>query len=167
MTLDDAYNKYLQPEQLILFLAKNELYYQISLSHYISLTSFDGDDALEKMSELNLQVDTNTAYMVLKEILERFCYQEDFEKQIDEYIKIGACFQSLADFVQSDTELLHNHIFQENITRTIENGTFFSAHLQKQFEEGIDESIQKWDLIIRSIVTEREFIKDDREKRFH
>ena len=81
MTLDDAYNKYLQPEQLILFLAKNELYYQISLSYYISLTSFDGDDALEKMSELNLQVDTTTAYMVLKEILERFCYQEDFESR--------------------------------------------------------------------------------------
>ena len=158
MTLDDAYNKYLQPEQLILFLAKNELYYQISLNHYISLTSFDGDDALEKMSELNLQVDTNTAYMVLKEILEKFCYQEDFEKQIDEYIKIGACFQSLEDFVHSDTELLHNHIFKENISRRIENGTFFSAHLQKQFEKEIDKSIQKWDLIIRSIVTEREFV---------
>jgi hypothetical protein len=158
MTLDDAYNKYLQPEQLILFLAKNELYYQISLSHYVSLTTFDTHDAVEKMAELHLEFDTNTAYIVLKEILERFCYQEDFEKQIDEYIKTGACFQSLEDFVHSDTELLHNHIFKENISRRIENGTFFTSHLQKQFDEEIDESIKKWDLIIHSIVKEEKFI---------
>lgn len=167
MTLDDAYNKYLQPEQLILFLAKNELYYQISLSHYVSLTTFDEDDASKKILQLNLQVDTNTAYIVLKEILERFCYQENFHKEIDEYIKIGACFQSLEDFIRSDTELLHNHIFKENITRTIENGTFFNAHLQKQFDEEIDKSIRKWDFIIRSSITEREFIKDDSKNKFY
>ena len=152
MTLDDAYNKYLQPEQLILFLAKNELYYQISLSHCLSLTTFNRDDALEKMAELNLQVDTNTAYIVLKEIIERFSYQEDFENMIDEYIKIGACFQSLEDFIRSDKDLLNNHIFKENMTRIIENGTFFSTNLQKKFDEEIDESIRKWDLIIHSIL---------------
>ncbi len=151
MTLDDAYNKYLQSEQLILFLAKNELYYQISLRHYISLTSFDADDALEKMSELNLQVDTNTAYIVLKEIIERFSYQEDFENMIDEYIKIGACFQSLEDFIHSDKELLNNNIFKENMTKEIENGTFFSSHLQKQFDDAIDELITKWNQIVNSL----------------
>lgn len=152
MTLDDAYNKYLQPEQLTLFLAKNELYYQISLSHYISLTTFNRDDALEKMSELNLQIDTNTSYIILKEILERLSYQEDFEEQMDEYIQISACFQSLEDFVHSDTQLLHNHIFKENMTHLIENRTFFTANLKKQFDEHIDESIQKWNLIINSVI---------------
>lgn len=151
MTLDDAYNKYLQPEQLILFLAKNELYYQISLSHYISLTTFDTDDTLAKISELNLQVDTNTAYIVLKEIIERFSYQGDFENMIDEYIKISACFQSLEDFIHSDKELLNNNIFQENMTKEIENGTFFSSHLQKQFDDAIDELITKWNQIVNSL----------------
>lgn len=152
MTLDDAFNKYLQPEQLILFLAKNELYYQISLSYYISLTTFDKDDALEKIAELNLQTDTNYAYILLKEIIERFHHQDDFEKKIDEYIKIGACFQSLEDFILSDKDLLNNHIFKENMIIKIENGTLFNTKLQKQFDEHIERLINKWELIIHSIL---------------
>jgi hypothetical protein len=151
MNIDDAYNKYLQPEQLIVLLAKNELYYQISLSYYFSLTTFDLDDAFERMSKLNLQVDTNITYIVLKEILERFAHQEDFENMLDEYICISACFQSLEDFIRSDTELLNNNIFKESMTRSIENGTFFTSHLQKQFDEQIDKSIAKWHHIINSI----------------
>jgi len=151
MTLDDAYNKYLQPEQLTIFLAKNELYYQLSLSYYLTLSTFDIDDACEKLLELNLQVDTSTAYLILKEILERFSYQDDFESKIDDYIKISACFQSLEDFVHSDKGLLNDRIFKDTINKKIEDGTFFTVIFQKQFDELIDESIKKWRDIISAI----------------
>ncbi len=151
MTLDDAYNKYLQTDKLTLFLAKNELYYKISLNYYIHQTTFDISDALEKLIELDLKIDIDTSYKIFKEIIDKFSIEDNFEEMLDEYIKMSACFQSLEDFIKKDTDLVNPHLFAKSITQTIENGTFFNSNLQQQFDEQIDETIEKWALIVNAV----------------
>jgi len=152
MTLNDAYKKYLTPDRLPIFFAKNELYYQISLGNYIYQTTLDLDEALEKINELNLHIETNVAYKIFKEILEKFYQEEDFEENIDEYIKISACYQSLEDFITYDKELLNSEWFIKSTSLLIEENRFFTEKMKQQFEEQLDETIVKWKSLVGFVI---------------
>ena len=132
MNLQDTIKHYFTRDNLIEMLTKYELYYQISLGHYVYKTTLDIDETIQKLEELNLKVDAHEMIKTLKSWLEHFSHNEDFEKQFDYYIRQRACLQSLADFSTKDKDLVNPKIFIDSTAEAITNDTFFDNSMKAQ-----------------------------------
>ena len=149
MTIYDIYEKHLKPENLIPYFAKYELYYQISLGHYVYRTTLDINETITKLEELNLKVDAHEMIETLKDLLEHFSHIDEFENNFEYYIKQRACLQSLADFSKSDKDLVNPQIFIDATSDAITNDTFFNESMRIQFDTELENQLVRWNQIMK------------------
>ena len=149
MILDDFTRTYFSKENFIPYCAYYELYYQISLGHYVIQTTFDTEDAIGKIEELNLQVELPLLVETLKEILEHYSLQEDFKEKFLSYVKMRGSFQSLIDFTSKDKELINPQATIDKFAPAIIDESFWNDLMQLQFDEDLNDAIFRWSIILK------------------
>ncbi len=134
MNLEETIKKWFTQDNLIEFLTKYELYYQISLGNYIFETMQDIDESYKKIEELALEVNPNHSLGNIFDIILHFSHQEDFENKFEYYLRSRALFHSLQDFIDFDKELINKEAYLEQKSKMILEDTFFNQNMKLQLE---------------------------------
>ena len=148
MELDQSIDKYFSRENLLSTVTKYELYYQIGLGHAVYTSLQDTDETINKLSSLNLKIDTDIIFRTIFENVLHFSQHKDFDEKYEKHIKVKALSQMLTDFIKADEELLNSEQFADKIYEQIVNDTFFTQDMQKQFDDDYDELYNFWELTI-------------------
>lgn len=148
MNLETIKKRYYTQESIVDLLTKYELYYQISLGSFVLETLQDIDETLNKLNELNLQVDPNTVLSNIFEIILHQSHENDFENKFEYYLRKRAIMHSLKDFVNNDKELVNATDYIEQKTEDIKNDKFFTDQMKLQLESEYSNVFDYYDLLI-------------------
>ena len=148
MNLNETMHEYFTRESIVDLLTRYELYYQISLGSYVLETIQDIDETLQKLEELNLLIEVDTALSNIVEIMLHFSHQDDFEDKFEYHLRSRALIHSLKDFVTKDTELLNSEDYIDEKTKEILNDTYFKESMKLQLESDYNTVYHIYDLII-------------------
>ncbi|MEA3498406.1 MAG: hypothetical protein U9R16_05020 [Campylobacterota bacterium] len=148
MKLQEAINKYFSRDNIIDNICKYQLYYQIGLATVMLKSIQDLDEAHKKLSELDLQIDSNKVFESVHEIVLYLSNNDDFEEKFESHLRFTALAQMLNDFVDSDKELLNSKPFTDIIYEDIKNDTFFTDDMKQQFNIDYDAIIPTWEATI-------------------
>lgn len=148
MTIEEHIKEQFEHEQIIENLARYELFYQISLAKIVSQSEFDVQSTYKKINELSLDIDPETVFYTILAIIRHFSDTKDFEKQYLRELQKHASVHAVEDYIKKDKELIKPEIFLQTILDTINDGTFFTEDMQKQFDSEYKISVNRWKQII-------------------
>jgi len=148
MNIEEHIKEQFDHKQIIENLAKYELYYQISLSHIVSQSEFDVKSTYKKINQLSLDIDPETVFYTIISIIRHFDDSSSFEKDYLNELQKHASVHALEDYVKKDKELLHPETFLESVVESVNDGSFFSDSMQKQFDSEYKISVNRWQNII-------------------
>ncbi len=148
MTIEEQIKAQFDHEKIVENLAKYELYYQISLSHIVSQSEFDVKSTYKKINELSLDIDPETVFYTIIAIIRHFKDTDDFGKDYLIELQKHASVHALEDYVKKDKDLLNPETYLESIVEKINDGTFFTDIMQRQFDSEYKISLNRWHNII-------------------
>ncbi len=148
MTIEDHIKEQFDHKQIIENLANYELYYQISLSHIVSESEFDVKSTYKKINTLSLDIDPETVFYTIISIIRHFEDTSTFEKNYLLELQKHATIHALEDYVKKDKELLNPETFLASVVEKVNDGTFFTDTMQKQFDSEYKISVNRWQNII-------------------
>ncbi|NQY94641.1 MAG: hypothetical protein HRT43_10775 [Campylobacteraceae bacterium] len=148
MTIEDHIKEQFEHQKIIENLARYELYYQISLSHIVSQSEFDVKSTYKKINALSLDIDPETVFYTIISIIRHFDDSISFQKNYIKELQKHATIHALEDYVKKDKELLKPETFLASIVEQVNEGTFFSEKMQKQFDSEYKISTNRWQNII-------------------
>ena len=148
MTIEEQIKSQFDHEKIIENLAKYELYYQISLSHIVSKSEFDVKSTYKKINSLSLDIDPETVFYTIIAIIRHFKDTENFEKDYQLELQKHASIHALEDYVKNDKDLLNPETYLESVVETVNDGSFFTDVMQRQFDSEYKISINRWHNII-------------------
>jgi len=148
MSIEEQIKEQFNHKKIIENLAKYELYYQISLSHIVSQSEFDVKSTYKKINQLSLDIDPETVFYTIIAIIRHLKETDDFENEYLSELQKHASVHALEDYVKKDKDLLNPETYLESIVEKVNEGTFFSEKMQKQFDSEYKISINRWQNII-------------------
>merc|ERR1711916_9025 len=101
MALKDQIEKYFSREKLLEIFVKYELYYQIGLGKMIYMTIQDLDETYQKISELDLKIESSIVINNVYFILLNYSHEENFDERFEYHIRSRALSQALNDFISA------------------------------------------------------------------
>jgi len=155
MNLEQAIEYYFSKDKLSDIICKYQLFYQIGLGNITLESLQDLQESVEKIKELNLQVKSETIIEAVCDILIAFNSENNFDKDIDFYLKQKALKNALEDFIKNDKELIHSRPFYDMLVERINENKFFTYSMQVQFDMDYKAMISA----VRSTITD-EISKD-------
>jgi len=155
MTIEEHIKEQFEHEHIINNLARYELYYQISLANIVSQSEFDVKSTYKKINELSLDIDPETVFYTILAIIRHFSSTKDFEEQYLKEMQKHASVHAIEDYIKKDKDLINPEIYLQTILDKINEGTFFTKDMQKQFDSEYKISTNRWQQIIaRELSTE-------------
>ena len=148
MTIEEQIKNQFGHDRIIENLAKYELYYQISLSHIVSQSEFDVKSTYKKINELSLDIDPETVFYTMIAIIRHIKETSDFEKEYLMELQKHASVHALEDYIKKDKELLNPETYLKTVVEEINNGSFFTQTMKKQFDSEYKISVNRWQNII-------------------
>jgi hypothetical protein len=137
-------------ENIVKNLAVYELAYQIALEYMVQLTEFDKQSALEKIEQMQLEVDPERVFYSIIAITRTWENIEKFDKEFYNELKKHACINALEDYIKNDKDLMHPEAFLEEMVTKINLGVFFNDKMNYFFNAELDNVILRWKSIISS-----------------
>jgi hypothetical protein len=138
MKIEDYFSRH----NIIINLAKYEMYYQITSGNLINTSNTQ-----EINYEIELQYALGSIYEMLKDILPL----ENFEEILEDELKKQSAMDALQNFVNQNLELVKNSQIQiEPIINNINENTFFNETMTNLCKENEKKQIEKWESIITS-----------------
>lgn len=155
MNIQDRINQNFTRENLVDTIAKYQLYYQLALGVYVKETSFDQKETMNKIKELNLDIEPENVLNTMVKIITTFNEDKDFKVLFDDNIKANAMMHSLDDFVGKNDELSNKENTYEIYCEKIQNDSFYNINMHVQFEDEIKDRIAFWDKLINDEVAKQ------------
>jgi len=148
MNINNTIKEYLTRDSIIDVLTRYELYYHISLGNFVLETLQDFDETIEKLAELNLQIEVNRALANILEIILNLGNKDDFEQRFDYHVRSRAITHALKDFITNDTGLINTTDYIEEKTKDILNDTYFTETMKLQLEADYPTIHDYYDMLI-------------------
>ena len=148
MNLNNTITRYLTRDSIVDILTRYELYYHISLGNFVLETLQDFDETVNKLTELNLQIEVNRALANVLEIILNLGNKDDFENRFEYHIRSRAITHALKDFINKDTELINTDDYIEIKTKEILNDTYFTETMKLQLESDYSTVFDYYDTVI-------------------
>ena len=148
MKIEEQIKTQFEHKKIIENLAKYELYYQISLSHIVSQSEFDVKSTYKKINELSLDIDPETVFYTIIAIIRHFKETSNFEEDFLIELQKHASIHALEDYVKKDKDLLNPETYLESVVKEVNDGSFFTAAMQRQFDSEYKISLNRWQNII-------------------
>ena len=148
MTLNNTIQTYLSKDSVVDILTRYELYYHISLGNFVLETLQDFDDTLEKLTELNLQIEVNIALSNILDIILSLGNKSDFEDRFEYHVRSRAITHALKDFINNDEELINSNDYIEQKTKEILDDTYFTETMKLQLESDYSTIHDHYDMMI-------------------
>ena len=155
MNLNNTINVYLTRDSIVDILTRYELYYHISLGNFVLETLQDFDETINKLTELNLQIEVNRALSNVLEIVLNLGNKNDFEDRFEYHIRSRAITHALKDFINKDTELINTDDYIEEKTKAILNDTYFTETMKLQLESDYSSVFDYYDTVITDDMIEK------------
>jgi len=155
MNLNNTTKNYLTRDSIVDILTRYELYYHISLGNFVLETLQDFDETINKLQELNLQIEVNRALSNVLEIILNLGNKDDFEKRFEYHIRSRAITHALKDFINKDTELINTDDYIEEKTKNILNDTYFTDTMKLQLESDYGAVFDYYDMLITENMIEK------------
>lgn len=155
MNLNNTIKAYLTRDSVVDILTRYELYYHISLGNFVLETIQDYNETLNKLRELNLQIEVNRALANVLEIILNLGNKDDFENRFEYHIRSRAITHALKDFINTDTELINTEDYIEQKTKDILNDTYFTDTMKLQLEGDYATVFDYYDMIITEDMIEK------------
>lgn len=124
---------FFEPKNLLKNTTSYIVYYQIGLGNLVYGTLHDIEETQNKLIELNLTLNPNDVILTTFLIASSLQNKENFTKELDKQIQLHALQLSLEHFVQNDHELFNKQSYKNQMTREIQEGSFFNSQLKIQF----------------------------------
>ena len=148
MNLNNTIKLYLSRESVVDILTRYELYYHISLGNFVLETLQDFDETINKLSELNLQIEVNMALSNVLEIILNLGNKENFEDRFEYHVRSRAITHALKDFINKDTDLINTDEYIEEKTKEILNDTYFTETMKLQLESDYSTIYDYYDIFV-------------------
>mgnify|MGYP005988215585 FL=1 len=155
MNLNNTINVYLTRDSIVDILTRYELYYHISLGNFVLETIQDFEETINKLTELNLQIEVNRALSNVLEIILNLGNKKDFEDRFEYHIRSRAITHALKDFINKDTELINTEDYIEERTKEILNDTYFTETMKLQLESDYSSVFDYYDSVITDEMIEK------------
>ena len=155
MNLNNNIKAHLTKDSIVDILTRYELYYHISLGNFVLETLQDFDETIQKLEELNLQVEINRALTNILEIILNLGHKDDFEHRFEYHVRSRAITHALKDFVNHDTELINANDYIEQKTKDILNDTYFTETMKLQLESDYSSIYDHYDIFVTDDMIEK------------
>ncbi len=155
MNLNNTIKAYLTRDSIVDILTRYELYYHISLGNFVLETLQDFDETINKLRELNLQIEVNRALSNVLEIILNLGNKDDFTNRFEYHIRSRAITHALKDFITKDTELINTDDYIEQKTKEILNDTYFTETMKLQLEGDYATVFDYYDSLITDNMIEK------------
>lgn len=155
MNLNNTIKTHLTRDSIVDILTRYELYYHISLGNFVLETLQDFDETINKLSELNLQIEVNRALSNVLEIILNLGNKDDFVDRFEYHIRSRAITHALKDFINKDTELINTDDYIEQKTKEIINDTYFTDTMKLQLESDYGTVFDYYDMLITENMIEK------------
>lgn len=155
MNLNNTIKTHLTRDSIVDILTRYELYYHISLGNFVLETLQDFDETINKLSELNLQIEVNRALSNVLEIILNLGNKDDFADRFEYHIRSRAITHALKDFINKDTELINTDDYIEQKTKEIINDTYFTDTMKLQLESDYGTVFDYYDMLITENMIEK------------
>jgi len=152
MNIQDRINENFTRENLIDTIAKYQLYYQLALGVFAKETSCDQKETMQKIQELNLDIQPENVLNTMIKIITTFNDEKDFELLFADNIKANAMMHSLDDFIGKSESLPNKDEMYEDYCLKIQNDKFYDINMHVQYEDELKERIKFWEKLISSDV---------------
>ncbi|AXH10070.1 hypothetical protein CP960_08375 [Malaciobacter halophilus] len=155
MKKKELINKKFDKQNLILTIAKYQIYYQMALGLLVKQTCFDKDEMTKKLEELKLDIDVENVLNVMIKLIDSFCDEKDFEEIFDDNIKLNSLLHALKDFTEQNSDLTNKEKVYNSYKEKIMKDEFFDVKMQLHFDDELEDRAAYWkDLITDNIANE-------------
>ena len=137
-------------DNIVKNLAVYELAYQIALEYMVQLTEFDKQSALDKIEQMQLEIDPERVFYSIIAITRTWENIDNYDKEFYNELKKHACINALEDYIKNDKDLMHPETFLEEMVAKINVGIFFNDKMKQFFDEQIDNVVLRWRSVISS-----------------
>lgn len=144
----DLINKKFLRKDLILTIAKYQIYYQMALGVLVKETCFDKDEIEKKLKQLQLDIDVENVLNVMIELIDSFYNDGEFEIIFEDNIKVNAFLHSLKDFIEKNDDLTNKEKVHISYKEKIMDDAFFDAKMQLHFDDELKHRVNYWEELI-------------------
>ncbi|MEA2049372.1 MAG: hypothetical protein U9O56_01365 [Campylobacterota bacterium] len=127
--------KYYTRKSIVNIVTSYILYYQVTLGDHVFSTSFDVEQTIKKVKELNLTLHPNDIIMIVMNMIVKHSNEPDFDDNFEQYLRDSAILHSLSDFVNNDKDLLNKDYFFKTREKEILENRYFDTKLKMRYIE--------------------------------
>lgn len=151
----DLINKKFLRKDLILTIAKYQIYYQMALGVFVKETCFDKDEIEKKLKQLQLDIDVENVLNVMIELIDSFYNDDEFEIIFEDNIKVNAFLHSLKDFIEKNDDLTNKEKVHISYKEKIMDDAFFDAKMQLHFDDELKHRVNYWEELITEKIADK------------
>lgn len=141
-------NKKFLKKDLILTIAKYQIYYQMALGVLVKETCFDKNEIEKKLKQLQLDIDVENILNVMIELIDSFYNDDEFDIIFEDNIKVNAFLHCLKDFIEKNDDLTNKEKVHTSYKEKIMNDAFFDAKMQLHFDDELKHRVTYWEELI-------------------
>ena len=154
MNIQDRINQNFTRENLVETIAKYQLYYQLALGAYVKETSTNQKETMQKIQELNLDIEPENVLNTMVKLITTFSDDKDFTSLFADNIKANAMMHSLDDFIGKCDHLPNKEELYDSFCMQIQDDKFYDINMHVQYDDEIKERIKFWEKLITAEVAE-------------
>lgn len=140
----------LTTECLANHMAYFESCYQTFLGMLSGKTSFDQQEAMDKVVKMNKTIDPDHGLAYILQAAQ----DADSQKEIRDYLRDIASHTALQDFLDWDDELEQTDQFEIRVQHEINEGTHYTTKFNQIVEDGFKERFEAWQSIFEGDLVE-------------